>query len=299
MSIAVVLCLMSTLAAAVDLGILGDTIKNLPIPGNSGVTADRVKKVVGVGTSLAEAADNQLGPVEEFYLGYEVGARLLASYPTRLPQDSPATQYVTRIGSTVAMGSHAPYLYRPYTFVVLDSTEFNAYAAPGGIIFVTTGVLKHVRNEDELAGVLGHEIAHIELRHGVKTLEQEGFMNFLSTAKDAAVSEAGGNAAMMDQITGPVADKMMEGILNGYSVDQESEADLRSLEICLAAGYDPNAFANLLAKMESSGLKGGGARYPAERAGAAQAKLAEMKAPVAPDSPARTQRFQQAVAGLK
>jgi len=288
--------------AQFDFGKIADTVKNAAGRGNanSQVDSDTVKKMFDVGKAFVDAVDNKLGPVEEFYLGREVGARLLASYPGHLPAEDPLAQYVQRVGATVVLGSRAPYLYRPYTFVVLNSDECNAYAAPGGIIFVTTGMLKFVQNEDELAGVLGHEVAHVELRHGLRTLEQEGMIKFMDTAADAAISETSADTALMDQITGPIADQMMDGVRNGYSVEQESEADARSLELTLAAGYDPNSFAALLARFESSGVVTGGPRYPKQRAAAAQQHLVAMpQAAGMMPAPARTERYQTTVAALR
>lgn len=291
-------------AQGFDFGKIADTVKNAAGHGGKAsspqVDGDTVKKVFEVGKTLVQAVDNQLGPVEEFYLGREVGSRLLAAYPGPLAADDPVAQYVSRVGATVALGSRAPYLYRPYTFVVLKSNECNAYAAPGGIIFVTTGMLQFVQNEDELAGVLGHEVAHIELRHGVRTLEQEGFIKFLDTAADTAISETTANAPLVDQITGPIADQMMDGVRNGYSVEQEGEADARGLELCLAAGYDPNSFAGLLARFESSGVSTGGPRYPKQRAAAAQQRLSVMpQAAGMQPAPQRTERYQTAVGALR
>ena len=136
---------------------------------NQPVTSDKtVNGVVNLLDAGKKMIDNRMGPVEEFYLGRKVAAQVLGAYPKRLAQDSPITQYVTKVGATLALASRAPYPYRPYTFIVLDEKEVNAFAAPGGIIFITTGMISFLPNEDALAGVLGHEIGHVELRHGVR-----------------------------------------------------------------------------------------------------------------------------------
>ena len=185
---------------------------------------------------------------------------------------------MSKVGATVALGSRAPYAYRPYTFVVLKAPEMNAFAAPGGIIFVTVGMLKFLKNEDELAGVLGHEVAHVELRHGVRALQQEGKLEFLNTTKDVAVGQVGGTEGQLfGQLGGPMVDSLLNGMRNGYSVEQESEADLRSLEICNTLGYDAKAFARVIARYKQVTSSYGGAKYPADREAAASTFLSSLK----------------------
>jgi len=303
-----ILCVLFSLPASA--GVLSDIIDSTTdaIGVETGGTVDPslVKGAVKLGTAAAKMADNHLGPVEEFYLGRTVAARLLGGYPKTLPSDHPAARYVSEVGLTVTRASRAPYLYRPYTFILLDTAEKNAFAAPGGIIFVTTGLLKSLDNEDELAGVLGHETAHIELRHGLKTIEQENQINFLGTAKEVAVDTAANTTGatheevqVFDQLTGPVVDGLMDDIRNGYSVEQEAEADARSLEICNGLGYDPKAFVNLLSRMESEQGGGSAVRYPADRGRLTAGVLKGLKgSDAAAVIPERTTRFQQAMETL-
>jgi len=307
--VAGVLILACGLASAIDFSGVGNTLKSvggsvgLPIGGGkTGINGDQVGNALKLGGALVKAVDNELGPVEEFYLGREVGARLLASYPQHLPQESPVTQYVTKVGVTLALGSRMPYPYRPYTFVVLETSEMNAFAAPGGIIFITTGLLKFLQNEDELAGVLGHEISHIELRHGVKALKQEGKLEFLNATKDVAVSEVGGGstgAYAFDKLAGPVIDSAMNSMRNGYSVEQESQADLRSMEICNGVGYDVKAFIGVLTRFKTTNSSYGGAKYPKDREGAAQGHVADLKgANETAVAEVRTARFLDVMKGI-
>lgn len=256
-------------------------------------TINSVINVIDAGKKMIE---NRLGPVEEFYLGRAVSAQVLGAYPKRLTQDSPVTQYVSRVGSTLALASRAPYPYRPYTFVVLDASEINAFAAPGGIIFVTTGMLRFLDSEDALAGVLGHEIGHMELRHGVRTLEQEGIINFAGTTANAAAQEAGDNGAdseIVRQFTDEVVGEIFNGVRNGYSVKLEAEADERSLEICYHAGYDPKALVQVLRRFKETTSSYGGAQYSKDREDRALGVLQRLPgaAAVSPLS-ARTERYQ-------
>ncbi len=263
-------------------------------PATGETTINNVVNVLDAGKKMV---DNRLGPVEEFYLGRKVSAQVLGAYPKRLPQDSPVTQYVTKVGTTLAMASRAPYPYRPYVFVVLDTAEVNAFAAPGGIIFVTTGMLRFLENEDALAGVLGHEMGHEELRHGVRTLEQEGAIKFAGATANAAAQEAAGSGEVdteiVSQFTGAVVDQVAKGVRNGYSVKLEAEADERAMEICYLAGYDPKALVDVLKRFESGSNSYGGAQYPKDRQGSAAAVLSRMPGSEGMTPlPARTERYQ-------
>lgn len=265
---------------------------NPPAAGES--TLNNVVNVLDAGKKMV---DNHLGPVEEFYLGRKVSAQVLGAYPKRLPQDSPVTQYVTKVGTTLAMASRAPYPYRPYVFVVLDTSEVNAFAAPGGILFVTTGMLRFLENEDALAGVLGHEMGHEELRHGVRTLEQEGAIKFAGATANAAAQEAAGSGEVdteiVSQFTSAVVDQVAKGVRNGYSVKLEAEADERAMEICYLAGYDPKALVDVLKRFESGANSYGGAQYPEDRQGSAAAVLSRLPgAGSLSPLPARTERYQ-------
>ncbi len=269
-----------------------DQVPGQPAPPEQG-TVDNVINVLDAGKKMI---DNRLGPVEEFYLGRKVSAQVLGAYPERLAQDSPVTQYVAKVGATLALASRAPYPYRPYTFVVLDVKEVNAFAAPGGIVFITTGMLKFLENEEQLAGVLGHEMGHEELRHGVRTLEQEGLINFAGTTANAATKEAtegGADSEIVSQFTDTVVGEIFNGVRNGYSVKLEAEADARALEICYRAGYDPKALLEVLRRFETGKNAYGGAQYPQDRQGLARTTLQRLQGADAIEAlPARTERYQ-------
>src|SRR5690606_31708209 len=134
--------------------------------------------VVGCRIDLARVVDN-LGNVktaivgvdaeEEAAIGFEAAATLLGAAP--LLDDDGMQRYVNRVGRWVAMQSERPAL--SWHFAVIDHPNVNAFAAPGGYVFITRGLLFQLRNEAELAGVLGHEIAHVVQKHHLEALKKQ------------------------------------------------------------------------------------------------------------------------------
>lgn len=248
---------------------------------------------------------SEMGPVQQYELGREVAARLLGAYKA-VPASHPAAQYLARVGSTVALASNNPYPYNDYLFILLDSSEINAFATPGGFVFVTTGMLGFLQNEEELAAILGHEVAHVELQHGIQAVGKENSIKLAMAIKDVAVDESnlagsgkpGSPEALklMDELSG----KMMNSIRTGYNVKMESAADSRSIAISQSLGYDPLALAGLLGRFKQATHSYGGANYPAEREALARACAQSLGAAASsPAHPVRNQRFVQAVGTLK
>lgn len=156
--------------------------------------------------------------------------------------DDPAlTAYVDSVGQRVAAA--LPNRQFNYRFAVVDQVEPNAFAVPGGYIYVSRGLLSLLRSEDELAGVLGHEIQHVERRHSVRQMKKERRLGLL-----ALPGELVGGIISDDLAT--LAGKPFEAVAAGYSRDQEREADALGQPLAAAAGYDPQAIASILDRME-------------------------------------------------
>src|SRR6185436_514659 len=119
--------------------------------------------------SAVGCASGKLTESQEYYVGRGVAANAMfdgmGRYIGLYDKDANLEEYVAMVGLSVAMESDRPDTFKGYRFGVMASNDINAFAAPGGFIFVTTGALKLMENEDELAGVLSHEIAHVNLRH--------------------------------------------------------------------------------------------------------------------------------------
>ena len=230
-------------------------------------------KLVGAAASAGKITSgliySEVGPVQEYQLGCVVAARILPLYRP-LPQDDPRSVYVRTLGATLAAASNDPMPYHGYMFITVQSDEVNAFAVPGGFVFVTTGMLKFLKDEDELAAILGHEMGHMELRHGMKSVGKESVLKLFSLMKEVATSTAGdgANAAARAQLTA-LADelfgKLTTSIRNGYGIELESQADWRSVQFSKALGYDTKALYDVLERFKAEKGSYGGASYPAER----------------------------------
>jgi len=152
--------------------------------------------------------------------------------------DDPAlARYVTSVGERLAATSERKDIH--YTFTVIDSPIVNAFALPGGYVYVTRGLLALARNEAELAGVLAHEIGHITARHAAERYGQ----NLATTIASAGLGILGGSAAASaGQSLGAVA-------LSSYSRDQEFESDTLGVRYLSRAGYKTSAMADFLGQL--------------------------------------------------
>ena len=131
--------------------------------------SDGGRLVSATGKAAAGMVHSEIGPVQEFQLGKNVASRIFPLYRAVDPSD-PRAVYVSRVGTALALASNDPMPYHGYVFALVESDEVNAFAVPGGFVFVTTAMLDFLKDEDELAAIIGHEMGHMELRHGVKAV---------------------------------------------------------------------------------------------------------------------------------
>ena len=265
---------------AFDFGGLGDLGSAL-----DGVTKKEDKKTSdknssGIGGLLGLAKDaltsgGEMGPVEEYFIGRKIAARVIDEYPP-VENKEELVKYVNNVGATVALGSTAPYLFHPYIFIVGESEQINAFAAPGGIVIITTGMLNFLKNEDELAVILGHEIAHVELQHGIKSVGSEKVIKLLNGLGNFAVGQAGGSGLQkiaIEKLAAYVMDTLLDNMRNGYGIEIESEADTRGMELAYEAGYHAPVMVNMIKRFKEITGSYGGATYPEKRAHLADAHI--------------------------
>jgi len=193
---------------------------------------------------------------QEHFLGRAIAANILSAYDVY--QDPAANRYVTLVGQTVAAHSDLPQTFGGYRFFILDSDEVNALAAPGGIIFITRGMLRACENEDQLAAVLAHEVAHVQARHGVALIKDSRWKKFGTDAVFLFASgvEGGDLAAAVNLFGDMVKDITNQILTKGYGKKLEKVADTEALTILQRIGYEPRQCAELMENMEDQLVKG-------------------------------------------
>ncbi len=194
---------------------------------------DRLKK--GADTAK-KVADLNISEKDERAIGEAVSAKLVDRFGVY--QDAAVTKYVTLVGTVVAQGSSRPNL--DWTFIVLDSDGVNAYAAPGGIVHITKGALGLIKSEAELAGVLGHELAHITSKHTIKAIQKSKAVDLGS---DAAGSRGGLAGSVVNRLADASYDMLFE---NKFDRDDENNADEVGGGLANKAGYSPRGLIEFL-----------------------------------------------------
>lgn len=214
-----------------------------------------LQALVNAGSKVVEANRDYTEP-EEVAMGHSVASVLLGA--ARLDPNQPLQRYVNRVGRWVANQTERREL--AWHFGVLDDTNINAYAAPGGYIFVTRGLINLMENEAELAGVLGHEIAHVLRQHHLKAMRsgssQQAFSELVGFAAERYRHRSG------DAMKGEMAKRFLattqELYTRGLDRGDEFEADRMGVILAARAGYDPFALMAVLQKIEQ--------RKPGDRA---------------------------------
>lgn len=180
---------------------------------------------------------------EELNFGREIAARLLGQF--KLSGNEKLQKYVNLVGTTLTRNCSRTEL--DFHFIVIESSEINAYSTPGGYVFVTTAVLEKMENEAELAGVLAHEIAHVTERHIVKELSLKGKEK---SAVSSIAALLGGASKSAEIAFSQAVDKAVDLILrDGYKKEDEMQADAGAVLLCAFSGYDPSGLVTFLDKV--------------------------------------------------
>ncbi len=178
---------------------------------------------------------------KEIQIGKDLSAGLLGSTPL---VDDPAVQnYVNQIGRWLALQTERPNL--PWTFAVIDTDTVNAFAAPGGYVFVTRGLFLMLRNEAELAGVIGHEISHVLRRHHLVAIEKQMRASFATDVTGMLVDY---DSEMVDVLVGAG----MELYGKGLDREDEFEADGMGVVVAARSGYDAYGLPAMLMTLYNS-----------------------------------------------
>ncbi|MDD5475523.1 MAG: M48 family metalloprotease [Syntrophales bacterium] len=206
---------------------------------------------IRAGMAAVSKSLEEFTPEQEYYIGRSVGAVILSNHSVL--KDQGVQSYVTLLGHTIAAASDMPELFSGYHFLVLDSDDINAFATPGGHVFITRGLIRCCRNEDALAAVLAHEIGHIQLRHGMQAIEKARTTEALTIiAREGLKTLGPGETAQLTGIFGNVISDITSTMINsGYSRSFEYQADAAALSILRRAGYSPEALVGMLEIMEN------------------------------------------------
>lgn len=199
-----------------------------------------VEKALNV-VQKAQKATHTIEEPQEIQLGDGIAANLLGASP--LFTDNKAQQYVNRVGRWLSLQTERPDL--PWKFGILESGDVNAFAAPGGTIFITRGLLQKLDNESELAGVLAHEIVHVLRKHHLAALQKGARMGIASDLLGEAIKDK----------NSPVLEKAIkagtEVYARGLDKDDEFEADRMGIVIATRAGYDPYGLPAVLQMLDA------------------------------------------------
>lgn len=258
--------------------------------------------------------ETRRGPVGRLRLGFTQLASTFGAFPIRLSAEDPRSQYIGQIVRTLAGASRVPYAYQGWTPIVVQG-QGDASAAAGGLILVETALLDSAKSEDELAAVLAHEMAHVELDHSgydFKAKKSAAAFDEMQRDPNNPKRAALGQAQLIYSVE----------TMRGYSVQAESEADARAAEILRDAGYNPYALLRFIERMhpkekagkiegirytyieklkyKGASAAGSDAKYPSGRATLLLDALRTLGVNgdvETPDDPRRTARFKRIILG--
>jgi predicted Zn-dependent protease len=212
------------------------------VPGQSSGGAAGVAAAAPDLIRMLSQSMDQIDEPREIEIGRQLSAVLLGSKPLYL--DVNMQRYVNQLGRWIALHSGRPDL--PWTFAVLDDPGFNAFAAPGGFVFVTKGLVESVADEGELAGILAHEITHVTGRHHLKALRKNARAGLLTSVIGSQLKgDAGG------MISGQLLSLGRDMYARGLDQDDELDADRTGVAVAARAGFDPYGLVSVLQQLRA------------------------------------------------
>ncbi|MFC2169412.1 M48 family metalloprotease [Acidobacteriota bacterium] len=278
--------------------------KGADILGATGQISESDRQAIKRTSEAVRKSFSDITEEEEYYIGRAVAALILARYPVY--KNTNLTRYINTLGNSVAMYSDRPEIYAGYHFLILDSDEVNALAAPSGLVFVTKGLLKRCKDEEMLASILAHEIGHVAAKHGLRSIKKSRLIDAFTIIGQEAVKKYGSEELgkltnIFEGVLGDIAEKLIE---NGYDRKFEYGADGFSLEYASETGYNPHGLVDFLQTMADDSAektrKGWFKTHPSaeDRIKRARLRIADFKM-LPKKELVRTQRFKQAIKSLK
>jgi len=230
--------------------------------GAAGFVDPNAAKAISTSAKAIGTAAEEINPEQEYYIGRAVAANILATY--KLYTGNPKlTAYLNNICAAITINSPRPDVYNGYHVALLDSNEINAFATSGGHILVTRGLVNAAKSEDALAGVIAHEVAHIQLKHSIKAIKNSRVTQAILVTGASAAGAAAGAAGMdikqlTDVMNESVGEIVQTLVNNGYSQTQEFEADNTAMSLMASAGYNPAGLVEMLKSLSSVQTSGAG-----------------------------------------
>lgn len=214
------------------------------------ITEDEAESIQKTSTAFEKTFED-ITPRQEYFIGRAVAAQILRRYDVY--DDDNANRYINRLGQSLAATAPYPMPYDGYHFLILDSDEVNAFAAPSGFILVSRGLLELCGNEDAIAGVLAHEIVHAGEKHGLKAIKQSRLSNALTTLATESAKQLTSDelAEVTEAFAGSVADVTNTLVKNGYSRDLERQADTGAVELLKGVGYRTGGYIGMLEALDA------------------------------------------------
>lgn len=198
---------------------------------------------------FASSMYGAIAPISEAYeveIGRTMGARVVPM-GGNLCKDEALTRYVNLVGQTVVRQQNRHKLQR-HQFAVLNTDQVNAFSCPGGYFFITKGALRQMDNEAQLAGLLAHEVAHVDREHMLGDIRKANIASAFNSGL-----KIWGDRSEFARVMGNLSDFGVKRLFEtGHSQSQEYEADKLGMQYAAAAGYDPDGLRQFLAKVEQA-----------------------------------------------
>lgn len=221
------------------------------------ISAQQAESINKTSTAVGKTFE-EITPEQEYYIGRAVAATILKTYK---PMDNDElNNYLNTIGQILAAASDKPETFGGYHFLVLNTDEINAFAAPGGLIFVSRGLLRCCKNEDAVAAVLAHEVGHVQYGHGLQAIKKSRLTSALTVLAAEGAKNFGGEqlAELTTAFEGSIGDITATMVNNGYARKFESQSDEAAVTILKRVGYNPSALKDMLEEMDKLSHPGQG-----------------------------------------
>ena len=215
--------------------------------------------MISLSARAFSSAAEKATPEQEYYIGRAVAANILSTYNI-WDEDPQLTAYLNLICAAIVINSPQPTIFNGYYVAILDSDEINAFATSGGHIFLTRGLMNVAETEDDLAAVIAHEVAHIQLRHSIKSIRTSRMTQAILLTATAGIGTFIGVDVneLVDILNESVGEIMQTLVNSGYSREQEYQADVAAMHLLAIAGYQPSSLVNMLNKLNAVSVSSSG-----------------------------------------